>query len=123
PKQPIRIQPRVVKRAYSRYDRKKPEHLQAPALDAEFQEIIAVVPCIQGLARIPEMPLLATGKGVSAIRNTGEGESPTPDLLDTSSPTATADISCFPSKPPQGKTSKAREHTKKTGGSKATRAP
>ena len=45
PKQPIRIQPRVVKRVRSRYERKKPEHLQAPALelDLDFCQIIALV--------------------------------------------------------------------------------
>ena len=42
PKQRVRIQPRVVKRARSRYERKKPEHLQAPALelDVDFYETL-----------------------------------------------------------------------------------
>jgi hypothetical protein len=45
PKQPLRIQPRVVKRVRSRYERKKPEHASAPALelDLDFHEIIALV--------------------------------------------------------------------------------
>jgi hypothetical protein len=45
PKQPVRIQARVVKRVRSRYERKKPEHLMAPPLelDLSFAEIIAVV--------------------------------------------------------------------------------
>jgi hypothetical protein len=45
PKQRVRIQARVVKRVRSRYERKKPEHVQAPALelDVEFHEIIALV--------------------------------------------------------------------------------
>jgi hypothetical protein len=45
PKQRVRIQARVVKRARSRYERKKPEHLQAPPLelDLSFHEIIALV--------------------------------------------------------------------------------
>ena len=45
PKQPIRIQARVVKRVRSRYERKKPEHWQAPPLelDLDFHQIIALV--------------------------------------------------------------------------------
>jgi hypothetical protein len=45
PKQRVRIQARVVKRAHSRYERKKPEHLHAPPLelDLSFHEIIALV--------------------------------------------------------------------------------
>ena len=45
PKQRVRIQPRVVKRGRSRYERKKPEHWQAPPLelDVDFHEIIALV--------------------------------------------------------------------------------
>jgi hypothetical protein len=45
PKQGVRIQARVVKRARSRYERKKPEHLHAPPLelDLSFHEIIALV--------------------------------------------------------------------------------
>ena len=45
PKQPVRIQARVVKRVRSRYERKKPEHLHAPPLelDLDFHEIIALV--------------------------------------------------------------------------------
>lgn len=41
----VRIQPRVVKRVRSRYERKQPEHWHAPALelDVEFQQIIEVV--------------------------------------------------------------------------------
>ncbi len=41
----VRIQPRVVKRARSRYERKKPEHLHVPPLelDLSFHEIIALV--------------------------------------------------------------------------------
>jgi Insertion element 4 transposase N-terminal/Transposase DDE domain len=42
PKQPVRIQARVVKRVRSRYERKKPEHLHAPPLelDLDFHHII-----------------------------------------------------------------------------------
>ena len=133
PKQPIRIQPRVVKRAYSRYGRKKPEHLQAPALevDAQFSEIIAVVPYIQGLARVPEMPLLPDVKGASSLvssgKTRGSGTSecppcqPTPSLLD---PSESADASS-----PQGLRTKTRkpptpENTPaKRRESKATRSP
>jgi Transposase DDE domain/Insertion element 4 transposase N-terminal len=45
PKHPVRIQARVVKRARSRYERKKPEHLHAPPLelDLDFQQIIDLV--------------------------------------------------------------------------------
>jgi len=45
PKQPIRIQPRVVKRVRSRYARKKPEHLHPPPLplDLDFHQIIDLV--------------------------------------------------------------------------------
>jgi hypothetical protein len=45
PKQGVRIQARVVKRLRSRYERKKPEHVQAPPLelDLEFQQIIELV--------------------------------------------------------------------------------
>lgn len=45
PKQRVRIQARVVKRARSRYERKKPEHLQAPPLelDLSFHDSIALV--------------------------------------------------------------------------------
>jgi hypothetical protein len=41
----VRIQARVVKRVRSRYERKKPEHVQAPPLelDLDFHEIIALV--------------------------------------------------------------------------------
>jgi len=41
----VRIQPRVVKRVRSRYERKKPEHSHAPVLelDVEFQHIIELV--------------------------------------------------------------------------------
>jgi len=132
PKQPIRIQPRVVKRAYSRYDRKKPEHLQAPA-DVEFHEIIAVVPCIQALANVPEMPLLTTVKGAPGplsggkARGSGTRESsvykPTPALLDPSSPSTSTDGPSSLGRRTQGKTSKVRECTSKTGLICATRAP
>jgi IS4 transposase len=45
PRPRVRIQARVVKRAHSRYERKKPEHLQAPALelDVDFHQIIELV--------------------------------------------------------------------------------
>ncbi len=45
PRPRVRIQARVVKRVRSRYERKKPEHLQAPPLELEvdFHEIIALV--------------------------------------------------------------------------------
>ena len=45
PAQRVRIQPRVVKRVRSRYERKQPEHWHAPALelDVEFQHIIELV--------------------------------------------------------------------------------
>jgi hypothetical protein len=65
PKQRVRIQARVVKRARSRFERKKPEHWRAPALelDVEFHEIIALVPCIpRGSSGFPEIPLLSMGK-------------------------------------------------------------
>jgi hypothetical protein len=41
----VRIQPRVVKRVRSRYERKQPDHWHAPTLelDMEFQHIIEVV--------------------------------------------------------------------------------
>jgi hypothetical protein len=135
PKQPIRIQPRVVKRAKSRYDRKKPEHLQAPALelDVEFHEIIAVVPCIQGLNSVPEMPLLLMEKETPAkveggtTRGSGTRETParkpTPDRLDTSSPSASTSASSSPGKRTEAKTSRAREHACKTACFKTTRAP
>jgi hypothetical protein len=44
PKQPIRIQARVVKRVRSRYERKKLEHLMAPPLelDLSFSDLIAL---------------------------------------------------------------------------------
>jgi hypothetical protein len=45
PKPRVRIQPRVVKRVRSRYERKQPQHWHAPALelDVKFQHIIEVV--------------------------------------------------------------------------------
>jgi len=45
PKQPVRIQARVVKRVRSRYARKKPEHYRAPPLelDLDFHHIIDLV--------------------------------------------------------------------------------
>lgn len=45
PKQCVRIQPRVVKRVRSRYERKQPHHWHAPALEleVEFQHIIELV--------------------------------------------------------------------------------
>ncbi len=45
PRPRVRIQARVVKRVRSRYERKKPEHLQAVSLELElsFHEIIALV--------------------------------------------------------------------------------
>jgi hypothetical protein len=45
PKHPVRIQARVVKRARSRYERKKPEHYHAPPLelDLDFHQIIDLV--------------------------------------------------------------------------------
>jgi hypothetical protein len=45
PKQRVRIQARVVKRVRSRYERKKPEHASAPALelDLDFRQILEVV--------------------------------------------------------------------------------
>jgi hypothetical protein len=45
PRQRVRIQARVVKRARSRYERKKPEHWHAPPLefDLDFRQIIEVV--------------------------------------------------------------------------------
>jgi hypothetical protein len=41
----VRIQARVVKRVRSRYERKKPEHWQAPPseLDLDFHQILALV--------------------------------------------------------------------------------
>jgi Insertion element 4 transposase N-terminal/Transposase DDE domain len=45
PKQPVRIQARVVKRVRSRYERKKPEQWHTPPLelDLEFSQILALV--------------------------------------------------------------------------------
>ncbi|HWS84397.1 MAG TPA: hypothetical protein VN207_09085, partial [Ktedonobacteraceae bacterium] len=45
PKQPVRIQARVLKRVRSRYERKKPEHLHAPPLplDLDFHHVIDLV--------------------------------------------------------------------------------
>jgi hypothetical protein len=45
PKQRVRIQARVLKRAYPRYAHKKPEHWHAPPLelDLDFRQIIALV--------------------------------------------------------------------------------
>jgi len=45
PKQPVRIQARVVKRVRSRYERKKPEHYHAPPLelDLDFHQIIDLI--------------------------------------------------------------------------------
>jgi hypothetical protein len=45
PKQPVRIQARVVKRVRSRYERKKPEHWHAPSLqpDLNIHHIIELV--------------------------------------------------------------------------------
>jgi hypothetical protein len=45
PKPCVRIQPRVVKRVRSRYERKQEDHCHAPALelDADFQHIINLV--------------------------------------------------------------------------------
>lgn len=45
PPQRVRIQPRVVKRVRSRYERKKPEHSHVPVLEleVEFQHIIELV--------------------------------------------------------------------------------
>jgi len=50
PKEPIRIQARVVKRARSRYERKKPEHLHPPPLplDLDFHHIIDLVDSSMG---------------------------------------------------------------------------
>jgi hypothetical protein len=51
PKQRVRIQPRVVKRVRSRYERKKAEHWHGPSLelDVDFHEIIELVPTHQPL--------------------------------------------------------------------------
>jgi Insertion element 4 transposase N-terminal/Transposase DDE domain len=128
PKQPIRIQARVVKRSCSRYKRKKPEHLQAPPLDAEFHEIIEVVPCIQGLARVPEMPLLTP---VKEAPDSLPGENPRGSGIqkssasiptqDPSSPKAVAGTAF--SANTHTKTSQAREHVSKTELVCATRSP
>jgi hypothetical protein len=132
PKQPIRIQPRVVKRARSRYERKKPEHASAPALelDMEFHEIIAVVPCIQELASVPAKPLLKTAKEAPELLSGKKTRGSVADVrlgvhansrsLDTSEPQSVADA---PNTPLIGKTSKTREHASKTGLVSASRAP
>jgi hypothetical protein len=71
PKQPIRIQARVVKRVRSRYERKKPEHACAPALelDLDFHQIIEVVgqfPNLGGSSSPHSFsPLLPTDPGVT----------------------------------------------------------
>ena len=123
PQQRVRIQPRVVKRARSRYERKKPAHWQVPALelDVSFQEIIAVVPCIQGLTKVPEMPLL-TPVSSGKMKGSGTEERPvyksTSDLLDTPSPSMSTDA--FSS---GGKDPKPENTPVKRGSSKATRAP
>lgn len=130
PKQPIRIQPRVVKRASSRYERKRSVHLQVPVLelDVSFHEIIAVVSCRQG--PLPEIPRLTAAKEIPALltgsqtcgSQTGESpvREPTPDPLNPSSPSA--DISSSSSKPLFAKPSHTRERDRKTGRFKATRA-
>jgi hypothetical protein len=45
PKQGVRIQARLVKRVRSRYEHKKPEHMQTPPLelDLEFHQIIELI--------------------------------------------------------------------------------
>jgi Insertion element 4 transposase N-terminal/Transposase DDE domain len=50
PKQRLRIQARVLKRAYPRYAHKKPEHWHAPPLepDLDFHQILALVPTSSG---------------------------------------------------------------------------
>ena len=135
PQPRVRIQARVVKRVRSRYERKKPEHLQAPALelDVEFREIIALVSCIPGLSRVPDMSLLPMEKeaqgpiegGKTSDLRTGESPTckPTPDLLDTSSASPLAGTSSSSHKRIIGKTSEARVRTCKTGLTCATRAP
>jgi Transposase DDE domain/Insertion element 4 transposase N-terminal len=135
PKQPIRIQPRVLKRAKPRYEHKKPEHASAPALeiDAEFHEIIAVVPCIQGLGSIPEMPLLTPVKETPDIstgkdrRCSGKRESPTcqstPDLRDPIEPKTVADTSSSQGLRHREKASKAKECKSKAASLKTSRAP
>jgi hypothetical protein len=135
PKQPIRIQPRVVKRSRSRYEHKRAEHLQAPPLelDVAFHEIITVVPCIQGLSPVPEMPLLTPAKAAPGLIKGGKTrcsetrESPAciapADPLHHSSSGASADASPSSNTPIIAKTSKARESTSKTGLLCATRAP
>jgi hypothetical protein len=135
PKQPLRIQPRVLKRAKPRYDHKKPEHLQTPALeiDAEFHEIIAVVPCIQGLGSVPEMPLLTPVKEAPDSssgkdrRCLGKRKSPTrqsaPDREDPIEPKTAADTSSSSDKRKDAKTSQTKECKSSAGSLKTSRAP
>jgi len=126
PRQRVRIQARVVKRVRSRYERKKPEHLQAPALelDVEFQEIIAVVPCKQGLSEIPGLTVAKEAPDllpISTIRGSQTKKSPAcvspPDPGDPSSPLADASSSA-PMRP-FAKPSHVRERDSKTGRFKA----
>jgi len=78
PKQRVRIQARVVKRIRSRYERKKPEHLHAPALelDVQFHEIIALVPCKQELSSPSKVPRLTAAKEApfTSKQNQGFGD-------------------------------------------------
>jgi len=131
PKQRVRIQARVVKRIRSRYERKKPEHLRAPALelDVSFHEIIAVVSCKQEVSHTPEIPRLTAAKEASDLlpasktRGSQTGESPTcvppPDPHDPSS--SSADASSRSPTRPFSKPSNTRERDSKTGRFKATR--
>jgi len=135
PKQPIRIQPRVVKRAQSRYDHKKSEHLQAPALeiDAGFREVIAIVPCIQGLVNIPEMPLLTPVKEAPAKssgkdrKGPGKRKSATrqsaSDREDPIEPKTVADTSSSSSKRQDTKISQTKACKSPAGSIKTSRAP
>jgi hypothetical protein len=131
PKQRVRIQPRVVKRARSRFEHKKPKHWQVPALelDVSFEQIIAVVPCIQGLARVPEMPLLPEKyeapvplpSSQTSGSQAGESRTGPPPPLDSSLPSVSSHAVGSPQKRPPGKASKARGPTSTTAVACATR--
>jgi hypothetical protein len=135
PKQRVRIQPRVVKRARSRFERKKPEHWQVPALelDVTFQEIIAVVPCIQGLDNIPEMPLLNQVKEAPDIssgkdrkgseKRKGPMRQSAPDREDPIEPQTVAPPSSSSGKRKDATTSQTKACKSPAGSLKTSRSP
>jgi Insertion element 4 transposase N-terminal/Transposase DDE domain len=72
PKQRVRIQARVVKRVRSRYERKKPEHLQAAPLelDLDFHQIIELVPTHEPFS----------ARGTRGNSQTKAGEAPSAEI-------------------------------------------